>query len=251
MTRFAPPPPPASADALDDPPFARTSRLAIASFVTGILCCIPGLGSAAVIMGALSVYFISQSRGTLEGRPLAVAGMVLGMLSLTIWVFLMWGAVVTVRMAQRNFIDPVVNTMLAIDRGDFDLARQFFAQGVTVTDEQFNAFRVAYQGDVGLFIGFQNQASLSGVIAQVRGQSPATPGQSVPAAVVASSIPFPLPFRFAQGDAHLIVTIPPGQDLRDTVYAMLFSNKSVQGQATNLIYQRSGRDPVPLLPPKP
>ncbi len=238
---------PASVSPLDEPPFARTSRPAIASFIFGALCCIPGLGSVAVLTGAFAVYAISQSKGSLEGRPLAIAGMVLGMLSLTVWVFLMWGAVVMVRMAQRNFIDPVVNTMLAIDRGDFDLARGFFAPGVSVTDEQFTAFRNAYRADAGEFIGFQNQTSLSGLLAQVRGQQP------MPSTVVIppSTIPFPLPYRFAKADAHILVAIPPGQDLRDTLYAMLFSNKTVQGQATNLIYQRDAANPVLLIPPKP
>ena len=64
---------------------ARTSGLAIASLVLGIiwLC---GLGSLlATIFGAVALSQISRSRGQLEGKGLAIAGLVLGILGLSLF----------------------------------------------------------------------------------------------------------------------------------------------------------------------
>jgi hypothetical protein len=63
----------------------RTSGLAIASLVLGIiwLC---GLGSLlATIFGGVALGQISRSRGQIEGKGLAIAGLVLGLLGLSLF----------------------------------------------------------------------------------------------------------------------------------------------------------------------
>jgi hypothetical protein len=63
----------------------RTSGLAVASLVLGIvwLC---GLGSLlATIFGAVALSQISRSRGTLGGKGLAIAGLILGILGLSLF----------------------------------------------------------------------------------------------------------------------------------------------------------------------
>lgn len=63
----------------------RTSGLAIASLVLGILW-ICGLGSLlATIFGAVALHQISRSRGQIEGKGMAIAGLVLGILGLSLF----------------------------------------------------------------------------------------------------------------------------------------------------------------------
>jgi hypothetical protein len=63
----------------------RTSGLAVASLVLGILW-ICGLGSLlATIFGAVALSQISRSRGTIGGKGLAIAGLVLGILGLSLF----------------------------------------------------------------------------------------------------------------------------------------------------------------------
>ncbi len=66
---------------------ARTSGLAIASLVLGIiwLC---GLGSLlATIFGGVALNQIARSKGTLEGKGLATAGVILGIIGLSLFLF--------------------------------------------------------------------------------------------------------------------------------------------------------------------
>lgn len=66
----------------------RTSGLAIASLVLGILG-LCGIGSLlATIFGAVSLNQISQSNGALTGKGMAIAGLVLGILGLSSLVLL-------------------------------------------------------------------------------------------------------------------------------------------------------------------
>ncbi len=66
----------------------RTSGLAIASLVLGILY-LCGIGSLlATIFGAVSLGQISRSNGTLTGKGMAIAGLVLGFIGLGVIAFL-------------------------------------------------------------------------------------------------------------------------------------------------------------------
>lgn len=64
-------------------PVSRTSGMALASLLCGLLtlgfCPLPGL--VAILLGILALVFISQSRGELGGKGLAITGLVLGLLS--------------------------------------------------------------------------------------------------------------------------------------------------------------------------
>lgn len=58
----------------------RTSGLAISSLVTGIL----GMGIVPVILGHIALSKIKKAAGALEGRGLAIAGLILGYLQIVI-----------------------------------------------------------------------------------------------------------------------------------------------------------------------
>ena len=63
----------------------RTSGLAIASLVLGIIW-ICGLGSLlATIFGAVALHQISRSQGRIDGKSMAIAGLILGILGLSLF----------------------------------------------------------------------------------------------------------------------------------------------------------------------
>jgi len=74
---FASPPPPVPSG-VAPPPFpgapTRTSGLAIASLICGILGCIPFSALAGIGLGIGALSSINKSRGQLKGRGLAIAG---------------------------------------------------------------------------------------------------------------------------------------------------------------------------------
>jgi hypothetical protein len=95
-----PPAPPGAPGGYGQAP-QQTSPLAIVSLVTGILgflcCTFFLLGIAAVVTGYLARKQIAESQGRLKGNGMAVAGMVLGGLSILMaavyWVLILTGAV--------------------------------------------------------------------------------------------------------------------------------------------------------------
>lgn len=79
---FTPPPSPSASYSL--PAVQRTSAAAITSLICGILCCIPLLtGLIAVITGIIGIR--ATSSPSVKGRAAAIAGLILGLLSLVLW----------------------------------------------------------------------------------------------------------------------------------------------------------------------
>jgi hypothetical protein len=73
----------------DPQSFARDAGTAVASMVLGILSyvCIPGLGAlAAVICGHIAMNQIDNSNGTLKGKGMATAGLVLGYIQIGLFI---------------------------------------------------------------------------------------------------------------------------------------------------------------------
>lgn len=79
---YAPPPPGGAAYSM--PPQRSTSGAAVASLVCGILGCVPVItGLLAVVFGIVGIRATSNPR--YSGRPMAVIGLILGLLSLGLW----------------------------------------------------------------------------------------------------------------------------------------------------------------------
>jgi hypothetical protein len=226
----------------DELPIARTSKLAIASFISGMVCCIPLLGSAAVIMGAFAVARISQSRGRLDGRPLAIIGMVLGMLSLVLWVGLFIGMASAVGQVHRNVIVPTENAMLAIERQDWAAAKTFMKPSTVVTDEQWSKFRDAYHASLGDFIGLQNDLSIEQAFraySQRKTLTVATPGKN--------AFPLPVPYRFKNGDASVFLII----DESVSPWGPISHDLTLNGLVENLAIVKGDEPPILLIPAAP
>jgi hypothetical protein len=67
---------------------AKTAGLAIASLVAGILgLCTAGLGGiAGLVLGIVALRKIGRSGGALRGRGLAIAGLIVSVCTLFLWV---------------------------------------------------------------------------------------------------------------------------------------------------------------------
>ena len=77
-----------SPDATGAPGTAKTAGLAVASLVAGILgLCTAGLGGiAGVILGIVALKKIGRSGGALRGRGLAIAGLIVSVCTILLWV---------------------------------------------------------------------------------------------------------------------------------------------------------------------
>jgi hypothetical protein len=91
--------PPTNAPVMVNQPAVKTSGMAIASLVMGIigLVAFSFLSILAIIFGGIAMGQINRSNGTLGGKGQATAGMVLGiigiviMISVWIWLGFNWG----------------------------------------------------------------------------------------------------------------------------------------------------------------
>ncbi len=138
----------AQAPAVDVQP--RVSGLAVASFVVALLCCIPGVGAVAAVLGIGAIVSISRSQGRLGGRALAFVAIVLGVLGTVLWLAILIGASQIVASLQ-----PYRSTVAAIEAGDATGARQHLTGAAAgVTDERLTAFRDEYRQKFGSFREF-------------------------------------------------------------------------------------------------
>lgn len=130
------------------PEAERTSVMAILSLVCSIICCIPGLGLLGTVLGVFALIGIGGSRGRVGGKGLAIAGIILGMLVTVIWIGLVIGGSRAFG-AYQGLVGPI---MTNIEARDYDAARASFDPTLsTVDDAALDAFRAAYQAELGSY----------------------------------------------------------------------------------------------------
>lgn len=121
----------------------RTSVMALLSFFCSIPCCfIPIFPPLGVILGAVAVSLISSSRGRLAGRGFAIAGIILGILTTTLWVATIFGGVQVFTFYNKQMVPTVSQVIAEGSAGRPDQARAVLgatAQG-EVSDERLAAF---------------------------------------------------------------------------------------------------------------
>lgn len=66
-------------------PAPRTSALAVASLVLGVLACVPFLGLVAVVLGSVALLRMRASRGQLEGASFAAVGISMGLFNVLVF----------------------------------------------------------------------------------------------------------------------------------------------------------------------
>lgn len=177
----------------------RTSLLAIFSLIFSLICCVPGLGVLAVLLGVFGLVAIGRSKGRLEGTGLAVSGIVVGVLVSALWIIALLG----VRAMLGVYTGAPSRIMMAIEsaQADFGEARSGMSTSVSVSDEQFGAFRAAYREQLGAFRGtpqsiaelVQDWTQVGPLMQSYRGQNDA----------------MPVPGRFEKGMGVIVIVFDP------------------------------------------
>ena len=185
----------------------RTSALAIMALVFSLLCFIPGAGALAIIFGGAAILFISGSRGRLGGLGMAIAGVIIGLLTTVIWLFIVVGMLSLANEFGGMFVQPTSKMMTALESGDYATARQAFDPKLdaAVTDKQLAEFVAAYHKDVGAFKSmpeslmefFGSYSAVANMMQGYRGQNE-----------------FPMPATFENGMAVVLAGMPQGANVQ-------------------------------------
>lgn len=112
---------------------------------------LPLLGIGAVILGAIGLRQVRRNPGLVVGRPLAAAGILLGLLSAVVQGS-MGGSALATYMSMRSTLAPAAERVFtALSRGDIAGARGLLAPATasSLSDERMRSFIGAVQGACG------------------------------------------------------------------------------------------------------
>jgi len=180
-----------------EPP--KTSVLAIISLVTGIVCCIPGLGLVASLLGSVALIRISGSGGRKSGTGLAVAGIVLGILASVMWVFIAIGAAQVGKMFTQG-AGQIISSMQLTDANSMRVKLSPGAASV-VTDARWAQFRSEIEAEIGPI-----QALPDGMIELLKGYGQVQ-GAMQSMQLSGRSDQFPVPVRGTTGWALMVIRV--------------------------------------------
>ncbi len=190
-------------DAISEPP--RTSVMAILSLVFSLVgCCLP-IGILGSLFGVFSLAGISGSQGRVTGKGLAIAGIIIGLITTGIW----GGAYMAVQKGVSMYADMTGSALADIEAGDFAAARTALAPNVTITDEQFTQFHDTYADNLGAFKGTPD-----GIIELFQTFLDPTVGQGMQVVQGRNDI-IPIPGIFDQGPALMLFEFDPTQTSGD------------------------------------
>lgn len=132
----------------------RTSVMAILSLVLGILGCCTGVTSLlAIPLGVFALIGISRSNGRVGGTGLGIAGIIVGLLTLALWIGLIFGIGGAMKTSMGSFTATVEGVLSDIQADRFDEARADLASpAADVPDELMIEFRDAYQASLGDYV---------------------------------------------------------------------------------------------------
>ena len=180
----------------------RTSIAAILSLVLGFLGCCLGITSLpSVLLGIFGIMKIKSSKGRVGGMGLAIAGLLIGLLTLMIWIGVLIGSNwVWANVFDKQIISPTAQVLIDIEADNFDAARAGLGSPASdVSDAELIAFREAYTASMGAYVSKPNgwieywQGLMS--VGQVMNSNPPPPG----------AVPFSL--NFENGAAMLLPTL--------------------------------------------
>ncbi len=179
----------------------RTSIMAILSMVFGIGGCCLGITSIpAILLGVFGLVGISRSKGRVGGTGFGIAGILIGLLTLALWVGLVFGGGGAFNKLMGGFSESTGQMFLDLQADNFDAARGVLnGPANQASDEELIAFREGYRSSLGDFVSTTDGIGelISGYMAigpQIQ------PYQNVPGYV-------PLPMLFDSGYGLVIYVI--------------------------------------------
>lgn len=125
--------------------------LAVSPVYFAGMVALPALGIAAVILGAIGLRQVRRGGGLVAGRPLAAAGVLLGLLSAVVQGS-MGGSALATYLSMRSTLAPAAERALrALSADDLTNARALLAPATdsALTDERARAFIGAVEGACG------------------------------------------------------------------------------------------------------
>lgn len=133
----------------------RTSLAAILGFIFSLGgCCLFGL--TALIGLPLSIFAligIGRSNGRVGGRGLAIAGLILGLLSIAAWGSCAGSIIGGLGQVEKIAFKPIETFFTSLESGDYDTARSVLAPPARqATDAELQAFHAAYSASLGNFV---------------------------------------------------------------------------------------------------
>lgn len=206
MTSF-----PAPADGRDfDWGPQRTSILAILALVFALPCFIPGVGFIASLLAVFALVGIASSKGRVGGTGLAIAALVLGLISTAFWGAIGYGAWQITNQFSSFATAPAANLLAAVEKGDNAAARAGVVDytAVLLTDEQLASVKTQLNDKLGAYQsapkGLIELFSSYGEIAHLMKQPPQNAEPEIP-----------IPLRFEKGAALVMIAIDPEKQPKD------------------------------------
>jgi len=129
----------------------RTSIMAIFSLVFGIGgCCLAITSIPAILLGVFGLFGISRSKGRVGGTGLGIAGILIGIISLALWIGLLLGGGGMIKTFLNQLGGTVETALLEVQADNFDAARLELTGPLTnTTDAELIAFRESYRSTLG------------------------------------------------------------------------------------------------------
>jgi len=213
----------------------RTSISAIASLVLSLICCIPGFGILATLIGAFAIVRIGSSGGRKSGRFLALAGITLGLLVTAVQVGLFIGAVQLVKNYTINVVTPMSTAFTQLTQGDRSALSAKVDPAVLPTGDkaQMDRFWAEATAKLGAFKGLPDKGFM------FQSSNPSGTTQIMP-----GLRPFPLPLQFAKGDALMFLLVDDKKWMD-----ILFGKISLTGSVQNMVIETEDGTTIYLIPP--
>ena len=186
----------------------RVSALAVSSLVFSLVCCLPGTGAIAAALGGGALVSIGKSQGRLSGRPLAIVGLVLGLLFSALWIAVALGVSAT----WANVRQGVTPALTAFENADVSKIKPLMTADLAnaVGDEQLLRFSAEMKQKLGRPEGLPTN-----LITVVQFYLGLMSGGSLPPAYVAqmmakppTALFVPVPVEFTKGRATVLLQLP-------------------------------------------
>ncbi|MBL4808849.1 MAG: DUF4190 domain-containing protein [Phycisphaerales bacterium] len=183
----------------------RTSIAAILGLVLSCIGCCGGITAIpGVFLSIFGIVGISRAKGRLGGMGFAIAGLLIGLLTLALWGGIVGAGVFGVRQMDTAVVQPMFGVLGDIESDDFDAARAGLGSpAADASDEEMIAFREGYQAMLGSVVStpkglvdwVRDVMEFGGSISQFSGKSNM----------------IPIPMEFDQGKGLVLIFFDQNQ----------------------------------------